>query len=641
MRTSEGVITETRFKTIALLGTPNSGKTTLYNWLTGSRFKTVNYPGATVEFSLGKLASHWGAQDLQVMDTPGTYSLHPKSADEWVTFRSIYENPRVPSVDGLIVVVDGTQLARHLQLAMQVKETGFPFMVVITMEDLLRKEGLNLDIDYLKKELGCPVLLFDGLLAGGIKEIVAQAHTLSSDKEIFTQKPQPWNFETQEKRLQECAKIADEALTHKTDHAQERLHRIVARTEKIDKVLLHPWLGSVLFVVIMSLLFASVFWVATPFMDFIDESFTSLNEWVAALGPGTLWADFLANGIVASFAAFLVFAPQIFILFLGIGILESTGYLARAATLIDRPFSALGMSGRSFVPLLSGFACAVPAIIATRNIPSTKDRMITNFVIPLMSCSARLPVYALCLAFLFRGDPLKAGLALAALYIGSMIVGAFAAGVVSKFIPAREATLFMMELPIYRRPKLRVLLRQAWTRTLSYIKRAGPIIFVFAVIVWAGSTFPHYEMEDAHQKLEESYIGRMGKVIEPVMAPMGVDWRVGVGLISAFAAREVFVSSMALTFNITDTDEDTQQASLLTQMENAVNSSGEKIFTVSSVIGLMVFFLIALQCMSTVGVQVRESGSWTFALTQLVAFNLFAYVLVVVLVQGLRLIGVP
>lgn len=198
-----------------------------------------------------------------------------------------------------------------------------------------------------------------------------------------------------------------------------------------------------------------------------------------------------------------------------------------------------------------------------------------------------------------------------------------------------------MELPIYRRPKLRVLLRQAWTRTLSYIKRAGPIIFVFAVIVWAGSTFPHYEMEDAHQKLEESYIGRMGKVIEPVMAPMGVDWRVGVGLISAFAAREVFVSSMALTFNITDTDEDTQQASLLTQMENAVNSSGEKIFTVSSVIGLMVFFLIALQCMSTVGVQVRESGSWTFALTQLVAFNLFAYVLVVVLVQGLRLIGVP
>lgn len=628
-------------KTIALLGTPNSGKTTLYNWLTGSRFKTVNYPGATVEFSLGKLASHWGEHSMQVMDTPGTYSLHPKSADEWVTFRSIYENPRVPSVDGLIVVVDGTQLARHLQLAMQVKETGFPFIVVITMEDLLRKEGLKLDIEYLEKELGCPVLLFDGLLAGGIKEIIGEAEKISGEVSISTQKPEPWDFAIQEKRLEQCAKIADEALSHKTDHAQERLHRIVARTEKIDRVLLHPFLGSVLFVLIMAGLFACVFWLATPFMDFIDESFTSLNEWVAAFGPGTLWADFLANGIVTSFAAFLVFTPQIFILFMGIGILESTGYLARAATLIDRPFSALGMSGRSFVPLLSGFACAVPAIIATRNIPSTKDRMITNFVIPLMSCSARLPVYALFLAFLFHGEPFKAGLGLAALYIGSMLVGAFAAGVVSKFIPQKEVTLFMMELPIYRRPKMRVLLRQAWTRTWSYVKRAGPVIFAFAVIVWAGSTFPHYEMEDAHQKLEESYIGQMGKVIEPVMAPMGVDWRVGVGLISAFAAREVFVSAMALTFNITDTEEDTQQQSLLAQMESATNSQGEKIFTVSSVIGLMVFFLIALQCMSTVGVQVRESGSWTFAISQLVAFNLFAYVLVVALVQGLRFIGVP
>jgi ferrous iron transport protein B len=514
-------------------------------------------------------------------------------------------------------------------------------MVVITMEDLLRKEGLILDIPYLEKELGCKVLLFDGLLAGGAKEIVAQAATLSTSKQISTQKPQPWNFELQEKRLQQCAKIADEALTHKTDHAQERLHRIVARTEQIDKVLLHPFFGSLGFVLIMSVLFASVFWVAAPFMDFIDGSFTQLNTWTAELGPGTLWADFLANGIVSSFGAFLVFAPQIFILFFGIGILESTGYLARAATLIDRPFSALGMSGRSFVPLLSGFACAVPAIIATRNIPSTKDRMITNFVIPLMSCSARLPVYALCLAFLFHGEPLKAGLALAALYIGSMIVGAFAAGVVSKFIPQREATLFMMELPIYRRPKLRVLLRQAWTRTLSYIKRAGPVIFVFAVIVWAGTTFPHYEMEDAHLKLEQSYVGQLGKVIEPAMNPMGLDWRVGVGLISAFAAREVFVSSMALTFNITDTDEGTQQESLLSQMDSAVNSQGQKIFTVSSVIGLMVFFLIALQCMSTVGVQIRESGSWKFAISQLVAFNLFAYVLVVVLVQGLRLMGVP
>lgn len=627
-------------KSIALVGAPNSGKTTLYNWLTGSRFKTVNYPGATVEFSLGKLAPHLGESDMLVMDTPGTYSLHPKSADEWVTLRAIYENPKVDKIDGIILVVDGTQISRHLQLVMQLKETGFPMLVVITMADLLRREGIEIDMEYLQKTLGCPVLQFEGLLAGGLKEIVTEAKKLSSTQK--PSRPVPWGFDLQEQKIQECERIAREALSHKTDHAQERLNKIVETTEKLDRVLLHPIFGFFFFVLIMSGLFASVYWLATPFMDYIDGAFTSMNEWVVALAPGSLWTDFLANGVVTSFAAFMVFIPQIFILFLGIGLLESTGYLARAATLIDRPFSALGMSGRSFVPLLSGFACAVPAIIATRNIPSTKDRMITSFVIPLMSCSARLPVYALFIAFLFHGESAwKAGAALAALYIGSILVGAFAAGVVSRFIPRSEPSLFMMELPIYRRPKVRVLLRQSWTRTLSYVKRAGPVIFAFAVVIWVGTTFPNYQAEDAHVKLEQSYVGQLGKVIEPVVAPMGVDWRVGVGLISAFAAREVFVSSLAVTFNITDTNEDTQQEALLTQMGTAVNSSGQRIFTVSSVIGLMIFFLIALQCMSTVGVQIRESGSWKFALTQLVVFNLGAYVLVVALVQSLRFLGVP
>lgn len=627
-------------KSVALLGAPNSGKTTLYNWLTGSRFKTVNYPGATVEFSLGKLAPHLGEDSLLVMDTPGTYSLHPKSADEWVTLRAIYGNPKVEKVEGVVVVVDGTQLSRHLPLVMQLKETGFPMVVVITMADLLRREGIQIDLEYLQKTFGCPVLPFEGLLAGGLKEIASEIKKLHQTKKPSV--PVPWSFADQERKIKECEFIAQEALSHKTDHTQDRLNKIVANTEKIDRVLLHPVFGFFFFILIMGSLFSSVFWLAAPFMDLIDGWFTSLNEAVASWGPGTLWADFLANGVVTSFAAFMVFVPQIFILFLGIGILESTGYLARAATLIDRPFSALGMSGRSFVPLLSGFACAVPAIIATRNIPSKKDRLITSFVIPLMSCSARLPVYALFIAFLFHGDSAwKAGLALAALYLGSIIIGAFAAGVISKFIPRSEPSFFMMELPIYRRPKLRVLLRHSWSRTLSYIKRAGPVIFAFAVVIWVGTTFPNYQTDDAHEKLQSSYVGQLGKVIEPVVAPMGVDWRVGVGLISAFAAREVFVSSLAVTFNITDTDEESQQQALLSQMKTAVNSQGQKIFTVSSVIGLMVFFLIALQCMSTVAVQIRESGSLKFALMQLAAFNLFAYVLVVALVQALRFLGVP
>lgn len=638
MRTSETSVTVDN-KAIALIGAPNSGKTTLYNWLTGSRFKTVNYPGATVEFSLGKLASHLGQENIQVMDTPGTYSLHPKSEDEWVTLRALYENPKLDKVDGVIVVIDGTQISRHLPLVMQLRETGFPMMVVVTMADLLRREGIEIDMEYLSNTFNCPVLPFDGLLAGGLIEIVAEAKKMEWVKTPC--RPTQYSFEIQETKLCECEKIAEKAMNHFTEKAQDKLNRIVATTEKLDRVLLHPIFGIFLFVLIMGALFSSVYWVATPFMDLIDGWFTSANEAVVALAPGSLWTDFLANGVITSFAAFMVFVPQIFILFLGIGLLESTGYLARAATLIDRPFSALGMSGRSFVPLLSGFACAVPAIIATRNIPSKKDRMITSFIVPLMSCSARLPVYALCIAFLFHGESAwKAGLALAALYLGSIVLGALAAGIVSRFIPAKDSSFFMMELPIYRRPKFRVLLRQSYTRTLSYVKRAGPIIFAFAVVIWVGSTFPNYQTEDAHQKLEESYIGQMGKVIEPVVAPMGVDWRVGVGLISAFAAREVFVSSLAVTFNITDTDEGTQQESLLSQMATATNAQGQKIFTVATVIGLMIFFLIALQCMSTVGVQIRESGSWKFAITQLIAFNVVAYILVVFVVQGLRLLGV-
>lgn len=624
---------------VGLVGAPNSGKTTLYNWLTGARFKTVNYPGATVEYSLGGLAPHLGEHDVAVMDTPGTYSLHPKSADEEVTLKALYENPELGQVSGVVVVVDGTQLSRHLLLAKQVQLTGFPMVVVVTMSDLLRKQGIHLDFDYLKQTLGCPVVAFDGLLAGGLPEVVAEILKMKRDAKV--QRPVVWSFEELDQEITIAQKTANEALNHKTDHAQERLAKIVEGTEKIDRVLLHPFFGLFFFIAIMGLVFSSIFWLAAPFMDYIDGGFTTLNELVVSLGPDSLWADFLGNGIIASFGAVLVFVPQIFILFLGIGLLESSGYLARAATLIDRPFSAVGMSGRSFVPILSGFACAVPAIIATRNISSTRDRWITNLVIPLMTCSARLPVYAILIAFLYKDEsPLKAGLVLAALYLGSLVVGGFAAGVVNKFLPKKDSSFFMMELPIYRRPKMRVLLRQSLTRTLSYVKRAGPPIFIFAVLIWVGTNFPNYNNPDAHDKLEQSYAGQLGKVIEPVVAPMGVDWRVGVGLISAFAAREVFVSSLAVVFNITDTNEDTQQASLLEQMKTATNSHGDPIFTTSSVIGLMIFFMIALQCMSTVAVQVRESGSWKFALGQLVAFNLIAYVVVVIIVQGLRAFGV-
>lgn len=626
---------------VALVGAPNSGKTTLYNWLTGSNYKTVNYPGATVEFSLGRLASHLRSTDDEstlVMDTPGTYSLHPKSADEEVTLKALYENPKVGRADAVIVVVDGTQMSRHLQLVQQIKETGFPVVVALTMADLLRKQNIQISLDILVKEFECAVVPFEGLLGGGLKEIVAAVRALKKNPNVT--KPSGWNFETQELKLKKCDELANQTLNQKGAEAQAKLQALVQNTRLLDKVFLHPVVGLLFFFFIMGALFTSIFWLAAPLMDFVDGGFSSLAGMVSGLQEKALWTDFLANGIVASFGAVFVFVPQIFILFLGIGILESTGYLARAATLIDKPFSMLGMSGRSFVPILSGFACAVPAMIATRNISSARDRWITNFIVPLMTCSARLPVYALFLAFIFKDQPAwKAGLSMAALYFAAAFVGAMAAGIINRFLPQGQNAFFMMELPLYRRPRITVLLRQSLTRTMSYVKRAGPPIFIFATIMWAATTFPHYNMEDATQKLEQSYAGQVGHVIEPLVHPMGVDWRVGVGLISAFAAREVFVSSLAVTFNITDENEDSAQASLLDQMATAVNSRGEKIFTVASVVGLLIFFMIALQCMSTVAISAREMGSYKFAIAQLVAFNVVAYVLAVGAFQGLKAIG--
>jgi len=623
---------------IALVGAPNSGKTTLYNWLTNSRFKTVNYPGATIEYSLGRLADRYlkdsKGEDYPVMDTPGTYSLFPKSADEEVTLKALYDHPLMGPAGKVILVVDGTQIARHLLMAQQLKEAGFSFVIAVTMADLLRKNKIELDLSVLEKEFQTKVIAIDGVLGGGLNELVAAVHSLA-----WTEKPrklQVWDQASSTEKIQRIETLARE--TERKAKAQGKdLSAIYETTARVDRFLLHPFFGLFIFFLIMWGLFSSIYWGAAPLMDLVDSGFASLVEFSTEKFPGLL-GDFIGNGVIASFGAVLIFVPQIFILFLGIGLLESSGYLARAATLIDRPFSKVGLSGRAFVPLLSGFACAVPAIMATRNISSARDRWITNFVIPLMSCSARLPVYSLLLGFLFLGEPAwKAGLGLAVLYMLAVLVGAIAAAILNKILAQNQKSFFMMELPIYRKPHWKVLLKQTFTRTNAYVKRAGPIILVFAVLIWVSGTFPHYQAESA-ERLQTSYLAQAGRVVEPIFQPMGVDWRVGVGLISAFAAREVFVSSMAVMFNITD--EETQESGMLEAMKTATNSSGDLIFTPATVVGLLIFFMIALQCMSTVAIQMKENQTKHFALIQLVVFNLVAYLLAVGLVQGLRAFGV-
>ena len=625
---------------VALVGSPNSGKTTLFNWLTGLKYRTVNYPGATVEYSVGETHNRYGAS-LPVMDTPGTYSLLAKSPEEQVTVNAIFDHPTLGAADVVIAVVDATQLSRHLLVVEQLKKSKFEIVVALTMIDLAHEAGKEIDAEMLQAELGVPVIPVDGRLGGGVNELVAEIQrSLNKSGASARVVPTlaPWTSNETETTLRHTADVLQKVI-RKTP--KQRTLDARQRTDRIDRVLLHPVFGLVAFILIMSSLFSAIFWAAAPAMDGVDSLFTLIGEALQSAAPENMFVDFLTEGVITSFAAVFIFVPQIFVLFVGISIFEDSGYLARSAALIDKPFGKLGLNGRSFVPLLSGYACAVPAMMAARTINSRRERWLTLFIIPLMSCSARLPVYALLLSFLFIGKPAYyAGFALAAIYLGSMIVGALASAIANKVLRMNDESIFMLELPIYRRPQWPTILRNSYTRTASYVKRAGPPIFIFALLMWVGTTFPHYDMEDTVQRTEQSYLGQVGKVIEPVFEPMGGDWRVGVGLMSAFAAREVFVASLAIVFNITDENEETMQSSLLSTMSGAKNSEGQLIFTTASAIGLIIFFMIALQCLATTAIAGREANSWKFAIAQLIIFNLVAYALAVAAVQGLRAVGI-
>jgi ferrous iron transport protein B len=616
---------------IALVGSPNSGKTTLFNWLTGSKFKTVNYAGSTVDAHRGRTLDTYG-EVLQVLDTPGIYSLQPHGRDEEVTLEALIGTDEVRAV---ILVIDGTQLNRQLYLVRQMQELGIPMVLAVTMLDIVKEAGRKLDLNKLAELTEAPVVRIDNRLGGGVKDAVEAARMVAASIPVRQKGGLDWDEERIEREIQ----VAESWTNQVVFKAPDR--QTLDHLRRWDKFLLHPWWGILSFVLIMGVLFSSIFWVASPAMDLIDGTFSlvasTLNGW---LGENA-FSDFLSNGVVAGVGAVLVFVPQIFILFLGFTLLEDSGYLARAATIVDRPLQKLGLSGRAFVPILSGFACAVPAVMASRNIRSARERWITVFIIPFMTCSARLPVYALLLTFLFHDSPAwKAGLALTGLYAGGLLIGSAAAMVLNRIVKKSADSHFLMELPIYRWPKPGFTLRIAFRRTISYVRRAGPTIFFFVLVLWVGTHFPHSPGATPAQQLQESVIGQVGQAIEPAFKPMGLDWRAGLGMISAFVAREVFVSSLAVIYSIADGDADSLQDTLLTRMREAHFVDGTPIFTVASVTGLILFFMIALQCLSTTGVTWREMGSWKYALGQLVAMNVLAYVVAVAAVQGLRALGI-
>lgn len=642
-------------KSIVLVGQPNSGKTTLFNALTGSHFQTGNYPGVTVDYSYGKPDSKFKIQNkFQFIDSPGLNSLNAKSKDEEVTVSCLANHPKFGNPDLIICVVDATQLSRQLYLLKQLKESNFRIAAAVTMLDILAKKNLRIDFEKLEETFEIPFFEVNGRIKSGIKELMEEIDSQLSLREA----PIPKLITDFSKEyilgsFKEIGEIEHNVLhyietnSHSASEKQKIISQASDSTRKADKIFfLHPILGGILFVIIMGSLFTSIYWLATPLMDLVDAFFGFTSGLVFDSLPDSVLRDLIVDGLIAGVGSVIVFVPQIMILFLLMGILEDSGYLSRAAVIIDWPLRKIGLSGRSFVPMLSGFACAIPGMMAARTIPNLRERMLTIFVMPLMSCSARLPVYALLLTFITpEGKPWIGGISLMVLYIASLFFGSLVAGIAKKFVhSSSKNSIFSLELPSYKFPVPKLILRSTFNRTKSYVTNAGVPIIIISLILWFFTYFPGVpeNVPEGEQldRIEYSYASNVSKVLEPVLHPMGADWRVGVSLIASFAAREVFVSSMALIFHITGDDDENLQKNLLQSMREAkIQSTGEKLFTFSTVIGLLVFFNIALQCLATVAVSKKETGGWKIPIIQVFAFTGIAYVLAIATVQGLRILG--
>jgi ferrous iron transport protein B len=676
------VQTLTHIPNISLVGPPNSGKTTLFNNLSGKNYKTVNYPGATVEYSVSRLLDKFGYA-ANIVDTPGIISLFPSSPDEAVSINSIYSHPRFGIPDLVIVTVDVSQLSRHLLLVKQLLSCNFNIVVALTMLDLLNRKGYDIDTEKLSTMLNCPVVNIDPRTGVGVIDLIKQVEVsinnlTAADKAKIIRLNGKDSFDRlltiyREIELIEKEVILKPASSQKLNltkankqlrilinpEAKIECKQIDRTTLKIDRLLLHRVWGIFFFFLIMAATFTSIFWLAEPLMELVDSLFSFLSSTAFSLLGNNWFGDFIANGIISGTGSVLVFVPQILILFLILGFLEDSGYLARGAMLIDKPLSKIGLNGKSFVPMLSGFACAIPAMMATRTIPNKRERFLTIFILPLMSCSARLPVYALLIAFLLPADKSwLGGIMLACIYIFSVISSVTVAGIINKFkntlIRTEDNSSFILELPAYRKPKFNVVAINTYHNAKHYVRKAGPIILGFSMILWFLTYFPntdpHIDSTNLTQdqlienqnaaRLSSSYAADLGKFIEPVMTPLGMDWRVGVSLIAAFTAREVFVSSLALIFKVTDNGEEDFQNSMIKSMRQAeIEGTNEKLFTTSTIIGLVIFFIFALQCLSTVAVSRKETGGWRIPALQLLIFTSTAYLLTFITVNGLRALG--
>jgi ferrous iron transport protein B len=654
--------------TIALAGNPNAGKTTLFNALTGLSQKVANYPGVTVERKEGR----WTLNDASVrlIDLPGLYSLDATSLDEHIASDVLRgEVDSIARPDVVIAVVDATNLERNLYLVTQLFEYGLPVVVALTMIDLFEKQKHEIDITKLSTKLGVPVVAISASAGRGLEEL-AEKVTAASERAPSPKFQLNGNSEGENGVIFARYRFISDAVQDSVKHNDIDAHRF---SDKIDKVLTHKFFGLLILVAILLLVFQAIFSWATVPMDLLEQGFGALADVARAVLPEGILADLVADGIIAGVGGVLVFLPQILLLFLFISVLEDSGYMARAAFLMDKLMSRVGLHGKAFLPLMSSFACAIPGIMATRTIEDKRDRFATIMIAPFMSCSARLPVYTLMIAAFFAGQTIFGFISLGAvlmlaMYALGIVVAVLVAFVLKRTLLKAPPPPFIMEMPPYRVPNVRTVLQNMLTRAWLFVKRAGTVILAISIILWALMYFPRTEPAPATpsavthsetaadpdtgapkdpaveallpegEQLRNSYAGKLGHLIEPVIQPLGFDWKIGVALVASFAAREVLVSTLSIIYNV-GKNENEESETLISAVQNATDDTGKKVWTPLTALTLMVFFVLAIQCMSTIAVVRRETNSWSWTLFMVAYMTGLAYMAALVTYHGGRALG--
>ena len=657
---------------IALVGSPNIGKTSLFNQLTGLRMRTANYPGTTIECRWTKL--RLDKYIIELIDLPGMYSLDPTSPDENIAVDVLLgKRPGQDRPDALLVIADASKLERTLLIVRQLLRLDLPFILVVNMMDIAQRNGQKVDPKALSETLGVPVCPMVASKGEGLVELRQELLTLLHSNRV--QRSLRGQSVPACTSCNTCSYKQEFTWTKAVaSQCQKKAKQSLSRhgSERMDRLLTHPILGILIFFVVILMVFYGIFQLASVPMDFVDALFAHVGHWVGGLIPEGDLNSLVVDGIIAGVSGVLIFLPQICILFFFLCLLEDSGYLARAAFVMDRLMHHIGLPGSAFVPLLSAHACAIPAIMATRVIQNKRDRLLTILVAPLMTCSARLPVYAMVAALLFAHSPFKA----AVLFVGAYCLGIIAAlGMAALFrrtiLPGERQPL-VLELPSYTFPSLRNALLYTYDRSMVFVKQAGTIILLVSVGLWFLATYPKLddvpdrviamqnqaekfvkagekekaaalisEAEWVHNQsaLEYSFAGRMGQLIEPTIRPLGFDWRIGIGIISSFVAREVIVSTLAIVYGIGADQVDDEPETLYQTLREAKRKDGLPVFTLASSLSLLTFYILAMQCLPTQAVTRRETNSWKWPVFQFMYMSILAYISALFVYQVLHFLG--